>query len=97
MWFRITPKCPRCGLLFERDEGSRLGSAMLNYGLVGILLVIYIAVGFAVTLPDPPIVPLMLGGVAVVVVPALVFFPFAKTLWSAVELILHGFRYDDDP
>ena len=69
---------------------------MLNYALVGVLLVVYLAVSIAVTLPEPPLVPLVLGAVAVVVLPALLFFPFAKTLWSAVELILHGFDLDDE-
>ena len=81
---------------FERDEGSRLGSAMLNYALVGALLVVYLAVSIAITLPEPPLVPLLVGAAAVVIVPALVFFPFSKTLWSAVELILHGFDLGDE-
>jgi len=95
-WFRMVERCPRCGLRFERDEGSRLGSAMLNYGLVAVLLVVYLLVSVALTLPEPPLVPLLIGAVAVVVIPAVLFFPFAKTLWSAVELILHGFRLDED-
>lgn len=69
---------------------------MLNYAFVGLLLVAYIALGVALTLPEPPLVPLLLGAVGIAVVPALAFFPFAKTLWSAVELILHGFRFDED-
>lgn len=81
---------------FERDEGSRLGSAMVNYAVVGSLVVAYIAVSLAVTLPDPPLGPLMLGGVVVVVVAALFFFPFAKTIWSAIDLVLHGFRLEED-
>lgn len=93
----MVERCPRCGLRFERDEGSRLGSAMLNYALVGLLLVVYLAVSIAVTLPEPPLVPLLIGAATVVIVPALVFFPFSKTLWSAVELILHGFDLGDDP
>lgn len=70
---------------------------MLNYAAVALFLVVYLVVSLALTLPDPPLPALMIGGVAVVLVPALVFFPFAKTLWSAVDLVLHGFRLDDDP
>jgi uncharacterized protein (DUF983 family) len=32
-WFEVNKACPRCGLLFERDEGFFLGSMSLNYGV----------------------------------------------------------------
>lgn len=69
---------------------------MVNYAVVGFCVVVYIAVSLALTLPEPPLGPLMVGGVAVVVVPALAFFPFAKTIWSAIDLVLHGFRFEED-
>jgi hypothetical protein len=84
--------CPRCGLVFEQDEGSRLGSAMVNYAVVGFCLVVYIVAGFILTLPDPPVLPLIGGAVALILVVALVFFPFAKTIWAAIDLVLHGFE-----
>jgi hypothetical protein len=88
--------CPRCGLVFEQDEGSRLGSAMVNYAVVGFCLVAYIVAGFVLTLPDPPVVPLVVGAVGVILVVALVFFPFAKTIWAAIDLVLHGFEPERD-
>jgi hypothetical protein len=88
----MVKQCPRCGLVFEQDEGSRLGSAMVNYAVVGLCLVVYIGVGFVLTLPDPPVVPLVLGAIAVILVVALAFFPFAKTIWAAIDLVLHGFE-----
>ena len=87
--------CPSCGLVFERDEGSRLGSAMVNYAVVGAALVAYIVVGFVLTMPDPPIGRLVAGAIVVVLVVSCAFFPFAKTVWSAIDLVLHGFRLDD--
>jgi hypothetical protein len=84
--------CPRCGLVFEQDEGSRLGSAMVNYAVVAMSLVVYIVAGFVLTLPEPPVLPLIAGAVAVILVVALVFFPFAKTIWAAIDLVLHGFE-----
>ena len=84
--------CPRCALVFEQDEGSRLGSAMVNYAMVGFCLVVYIAVGLIKTAPEPPVAQLVVGAVGVILVVALAFFPFAKTIWSAIDLILHGFE-----
>jgi uncharacterized protein DUF983 len=88
--------CPRCGLVFEQDEGSRLGSAMVNYAAVGSALVLYIVAAFVITLPDPPVVPLLLGAAGVILVVALFFFPFAKTIWAAIDLVLHGFEPERD-
>lgn len=62
---------------------------MINYAVVGASLVVYIVVSFIVTLPDPPIVKLMAGAVALTLFVSLVFFPFSKTLWAAIDLILH--------
>lgn len=91
-WFRMVKACPRCALVFEQDEASRLGSAMVNYAFVGFWLVVYLVVGFVLTLPEPPVLPLLLGAVGLIVVTALVFFPFAKTIWAAIDLALHGFE-----
>ncbi len=64
---------------------------MVNYAMVGFCLIVCIAVGFILTLPDPPVAPLLVGAVGVILVVSLVFFPFAKTVWAAIDLVLHGF------
>lgn len=96
-WFRMAPRCPRCNLRFLSDEGAPLGSAMVNYSAVTIALVAYLIGGIVGTLPDPPMWPLIGGAVAVVLVVSVVSFPFSKTVWSAIELILHGFDMDSGP
>jgi hypothetical protein len=68
---------------------------MLNYGAVGAALVAYLIVAFVVTLPDVPVVPVMLGAFGVVVLVAVIGFPFAKTLWAALELVLRGSADND--
>lgn len=69
---------------------------MVNYAFVGGLLVAYLVIAIAVTMPDPPALALTIGAAVVAVVPALVFFPFAKTLWAAIDLVLHGFEAPGD-
>jgi hypothetical protein len=49
-------------------------------------------IGFIRTSPDPPVVPLLVGAVGVTLVSALAFFPFAKTIWAAIDLVLHNFE-----
>jgi uncharacterized protein (DUF983 family) len=96
-WFKMLDRCPRCGLRFEQDEGSRLGSAMVNYAVVAGVLVAYIVIGLVLTFPDPPIWPLVGFGCVLIVLVAVAFFPFAKTIWSAMELGMKSFDVGDRP
>ena len=83
--------CPRCQLVFEREEGFFLGAYMINLALtMGALLVVFV-VGFALTAPDTPAGKLAAFAGAVGVVAPLVCYPFSKTLWCAIDTIMrHG-------
>ncbi len=87
-FWTIRDRCPRCGLLFAREPGYFTGVYLLNLAVV--LAVLFVVVmAFAVWLSEHPgaslLVPLVSGGVLAVVVP-IVFYPFARTIWSALDL-----------
>lgn len=87
-WFTMRDRCSRCGLRFERIEGHWLGSLGLNTivsftALFGVLLA-----GMVITWPDPPVVPLVAVGVGTAVLVPLLFFPFSRTLWTAIDLAM---------
>jgi hypothetical protein len=84
----MTPACPRCGLAFEREEGAFLGSLAINYGVTGIVLIAFIAAMLAVTLPNPPVALLTGSAVAIAIVVPLACYPFAKTTWAAIDLLM---------
>ena len=90
-WFRMAPTCPRCGYRFEREEGFFLGAYVMNLviaqGLV-VLLAIVPAIVLLAGDPDASLLPVFAGGVAGAVLAPLVFYPFSKTLWVAIELIM---------
>ena len=90
-WFRMKERCPRCGYLFEREEGFVLGAYVINLavaqGLV-ILLAVVPAIVLLARNPDTSIVPLVVGGVLGAVIGPLVFYPFSKTVWTAFDLIM---------
>lgn len=88
-WFLMPKRCPRCGLLFAMSEGAFLGSMSLNYSAAGLAFFVFFGVTLALTLPDPPVVPLILGSLGVILVVLALFFPFSKTLWAAIEVRLH--------
>ena len=85
----MTPRCPRCDLAFEREEGAFLGSLALNYAVTGAVAIAYLVVLLALTLPDPPVVALTAGAIGITIVVPLVCYPFAKTTWAAIDMLLH--------
>lgn len=88
-WLVLTPRCPRCDLPFEREDGAFLGSLSLNYGVTGIVFLGYLIVWIAGREPgSSPVVPALVSVGIVTLVPLLVY-PFAKTTWAAIDLLLH--------
>jgi uncharacterized protein DUF983 len=85
----MVERCPRCGLLFEREEGAFLGSLVLNYSVTALALIAYLVVVLVLTLPHPPVFALTAGAVVIAVLLPLAFYPFAKTTWAAIDLLLH--------
>ena len=90
-WFRMRERCPGCGYRFEREEGFFLGAYVVNLGVTeGLLLVLGIvpAIVLLAANPDTNLLPLVLVGLAAAVVAPLVFYPFSRTLWCAIDLLL---------
>jgi uncharacterized protein (DUF983 family) len=90
-WFQPKRTCPRCELRFAKEEGGFLGAMTLNYLVaIGLWLVVLI-VGVVMTVPDVPVVPLMLLSAVVLIGVPLWFYPRSKMIWAAVEfLVLQG-------
>ena len=88
-------RCPRCGMKFEREEGYFLGAFTVNFGVMLLSLALFIAVGLALTLPDPPPGKLALAGMVVGVVVPTFFYPFSRTVWSAIDLIMKPLEPDE--
>ncbi|MBA3655256.1 MAG: DUF983 domain-containing protein [Actinobacteria bacterium] len=89
--FKLKDRCPRCDLLFEREEGFWLGAYVINFavgeGLVGILLMVFLFV--KINSPSVPLAPWILTGIALSVVLPIVFFPFSRTVWAAIDLAMN--------
>jgi hypothetical protein len=83
--------CPGCGYRFEREEGFFLGAYVMNLVIAQLLVVVLAIVPTIVLLagnPDAGLLPVFAGGVVGAVLAPLVFYPFSKTLWVAIELIM---------
>lgn len=96
-WFAVPERCPSCGLRFQRDEGAFLGSLALNYGVAGLVLIALI-VALVATMPSgADWRPITLLALSVVAGCVLAFYPFAKTIWAAIDLVLHEAHRGPDP
>ncbi len=91
---RIKPRCPRCGLRLEREEGGFLGAMTVNYAVTTLLWVAFLVVWLIVDLPDVSVAPLTISSVILVAVVPMLFYPFSKTIWTAVDYLV--FRSDPD-
>ena len=90
-WFRMKERCPRCRYRFEREEGFFLGAYVINLAVaqgVVVALAVVPAIVLLARNPDTSIVPLLLGGIAGAVLAPLGFYPFSKTIWTAIDLIM---------
>jgi uncharacterized protein (DUF983 family) len=94
-WFTMAERCPRCGLKFEREEGAFLGSLAINFGVTGLVFIAMLVTWVALTLPDVPVVELTVASVLLTVLLPLLIYPFAKTTWSAIDLLMNRMDGED--
>ena len=87
-WFRILDRCPRCNLRFERIEGHFSGDIGVNTIVSFGALMIVLMVGFLAFWPTPPIVPIIVLAAVIAGIMPLVFLPFSKTIWLALDLLM---------
>ncbi|MDP9005438.1 MAG: DUF983 domain-containing protein [Actinomycetota bacterium] len=87
-WSRLISHCPGCGMRFEREEGFFLGVYFMNITLTQLAVVVYVAGAFALTLPRPPMAPIVAGAVLIAVVVPVLCHPLSKMLWASVHLLL---------
>lgn len=93
-YFTIVDDCPKCGLHFEREAGYWAGALAINIIAVGGLFAILFVALLIATIPHVPVAPLLAILVPVVVIGPIVFYPFSKTIWVAVD---RGFLQSMDP
>jgi uncharacterized protein (DUF983 family) len=84
-WFKQLEECPTCGLHFERQNGYFLGAMMVDFAVTEIVFVVVLIASLAATWPDIPVGPLTLLLVTTNLVVPLLFWPFSRTLWIAME------------
>lgn len=87
-WFKLRDRCPRCRLHLDREENDYfLGAYMVSLIAMECVFALGFLVVLLVTWPDPPWDAIQWVGGAVLVASILGSYPFAKTVWLAVDLM----------
>ncbi len=80
--------CPKCDLRFQREEGFFLGAIVMSFAIMLAACAAVFAIGFGTRKPDGSVVPIMIAGIGIATVLPIIIYPFSKTLWLAVDLIM---------
>ena len=94
-WYTIKDACPTCGYRFERESGYWVGAIIVNTAFTFALFALVFAVAIFATIPDVEWVPLLIVAATTNVVFPILFYPFSKTLWMALDIYFHPYRGDD--
>lgn len=98
-YWSLREHCPRCGYRFEREEGYFLGAYALNL-IAAEFITIALLVSFLVR-TDYSWVVLEIIFIPLAILLPILFFPFARTLWMALDLTIdrnltdRQLRYDE--
>lgn len=68
-----------------------LGSMSINLGVAMGAVIAFLVVWLAFDLPDVQMAKAVAATAAVGLIVPIVFFPFAKLIWAAIDVIFHGY------
>jgi uncharacterized protein (DUF983 family) len=84
----IRDPCPRCGLIFEREEGYWLGAMIVSFALIEAVFGASFVLTMVLTWPEVPWTALLVVGLVVTAVFPLLISPWTRTLWMALDRAL---------
>lgn len=95
-YFTLLDDCPRCGLHFDRGDGYFTGALAINIAFVSAIFAITFIVALALTIPEVPVAPLLAIFIPLMTFGPILFYPFSKTVWMAVDrALLHRMDPND--
>ncbi|HEU4354869.1 MAG TPA: hypothetical protein VFT27_04700, partial [Actinomycetota bacterium] len=73
----------------QREEGGFLGAMTINYVVTAVIWLVVLVAWLIVDLPDVHVAALTIASLAIAALVPLLFFPFAKTIWAAVDYLVY--------
>jgi hypothetical protein len=71
-----------------KEEGGFLGAMTLNYLIAVLLWLVMLVLWISLTVPDIPVVPILVASIGVLAVVPIWFYPRSKMIWAAVEYLV---------
>jgi uncharacterized protein (DUF983 family) len=95
-WVKMRSACPSCHLLLDRGESDYfLGGYTINFVVSEILIVVGAGAGIFLSWPDVPWRLITWSLVGLMLVAPVLLYPFAKTLWLAIDLVFRPLTLKD--
>lgn len=95
-WLRIREVCPGCGLRTDRGEPDAfIGGYTVNFVTAEVVAAVVLTAVVFATWPSVPWRVVMWGGAALMAALPVVFYPFSRTLWLAIDLTFRPPREED--
>jgi uncharacterized protein (DUF983 family) len=96
-WFKMKHACPSCGLVLERGESEDywLGAYMFNLVAAELISVAIAVLLIIVSWPNVPWNVVWAVSIILAVIMPFVFFPFARDLWLAFDLMFRRHEEGD--
>jgi uncharacterized protein (DUF983 family) len=95
-WLKMRATCPHCQLILDRGEPDYfLGGYTVNFVTAELLIVAGGAASIVLTWPDVPWSLITWALVVLMILAPILFYPFAKTLWLAIDLIFRPLTLGD--
>ena len=88
-WIVMEQTCPNCNLILDRNEPDYfLGSYVINFVTAEFMIAAGALAVILSTWPDVPWTTLKWTLIGLMIPGPILFYPFAKTLWLAIDLTL---------
>lgn len=81
----IHDPCPRCGLVFEREEGYWLGAMIVAFAVIEGLFGLSFVATMLLTWPDVPWTALLIVGLLVTATLPILISSWTRTIWMALD------------
>lgn len=92
----IHDPCPRCGLVFEREEGYWLGAMVVLFAAVEGLYLAFLAVGILAWWPDVHWDVLLWAGLALNGTVPFLLYRWSKTTWMGIHVAFSPSELEGD-
>ena len=96
-WLVMAERCPRCGFVFERQEGHFIGAVGMNTVITIVVLMGSIAVGMVLSSPGFAVVPILVVALSISIVLPILIHPMCRMLWTAIHLLMQPLEPGEAP